>query len=273
MRIFIPTRGRIDRQITMRDAFLDHIKAMYPVFYVVPDCDYKQWNTGRHHVLRVSDDFKFSDIRQYIAEYEVWKDPYHVCIDDDLTFFCRQDPECIDLFKASQDDIENMFRWMELQMITQKFAHGGISAREGNNHVEDDYATNTRCMRCHFYDARVIKGEELKYTDVAARQDFHMTLSLLERGYPNIVSYVFAQNQMGGSDTPGGCSRYRTPEFLEATAKRLQELHPEFVKVVEKETKTSWGGGKRIDVQMAWKKAYRSKMDWRKLSMYLPKEE
>jgi hypothetical protein len=38
----------------------------------------------------------------------------------------------------------------------------------------------------------------------------------------------------------------------------LQLLHPAFVKVVEKATKTSWGGETRTDVQVSWKKAYAS---------------
>ena len=41
-------------------------------------------------------------------------------------------------------------------------------------------------------------------------------------------------------------------------AHELEVLHPDYVTVVDKTTKTSWGGGTRTDVRIAWKKAYES---------------
>jgi len=41
-------------------------------------------------------------------------------------------------------------------------------------------------------------------------------------------------------------------------AERLKELHPDVVEVVEKETKTAWGGATRKDVKVQWKKAFKT---------------
>jgi hypothetical protein len=84
-----------------------------------------------------------------------------------------------------------------------------------------------------------------------------MTLQLLRAGYPNAVITEFVHNQ-AGSNTEGGCSAYRDAKMMESSARKLAKLHPGFVKVVTKETKTSWGGGERVDVQIAWKKALAS---------------
>ena len=46
--------------------------------------------------------------------------------------------------------------------------------------------------------------------------------------------------------------------MMDRCSNELAALHPDFVKVVEKYTKTSWGGGIRTDVRIAWKKAYES---------------
>jgi hypothetical protein len=88
-------------------------------------------------------------------------------------------------------------------------------------------------------------------------EDFDVTLQLLRKGHRNAVLNQWAQDQ-GTSNAPGGCSTYRTPEVQAAGAYGLQKLHPDFVTVVDKETKQAWGGGVRKDVRIAWKKALES---------------
>jgi hypothetical protein len=91
-----------------------------------------------------------------------------------------------------------------------------------------------------------------------------MTLSLLELGYPNLISFKYMHDQPT-SGSKGGCERYRTKEMLDQEARKLQDLHPGFVSIVEKSTKHAWGGGKRTDVICYWKKAFCSKQNERKL--------
>ena len=112
-------------------------------------------------------------------------------------------------------------------------------------------------MRVLGYNKKYLEREQITFGRIPVMEDFDITLQLLRRGYPNMILNHWVHNQ-GGSDTTGGCSTFRTPELQEKAANMLKEFHPNFVKVVEKETKTSWGGKKRTDVTVYWKKAYKS---------------
>lgn len=200
-----------------------------------------------------------SPTRQHLA-YELHKRGFEkfIMLDDDLTFTRRHPGTGVKLHQLARYDVLHMFKQMVSDL--DRYAHVAISAREGNNRVTAPYARITRAMRCVGF--RVKEYYELEpLSRLAAMSDFDATLQLLRKGYPNLVRYDWAQNQSGGSNAPGGCSTYRTMDLLYRAAKGLAIYHPGFVTVVEKETKGSWGGGKRHDVQIAWKKAYRSSLN------------
>jgi len=257
MIIFIPTRGRVNVQRTRKHLFVDKIP--YRTIMVVPECEADQWDCEK---FVVPDNYIFPDIRQAIVR-EFWEvDPYHMCMDDDLEFAIRRIKDDWHILPCTFEEIVAMLREVEVWLDT--YAHGAISPREGNNRVEALTVENSRAMRCHFYDAEIIYKEELDFRESKCKEDFHMTLSLLELGYTNIVSYKYAQGQ-SGSNSKGGCERYRTPEMMEQEAYKLKELHPNGVTIVHKKTKMSWGGGTRIDVMCYWKKSFCTRANERKL--------
>ena len=183
-------------------------------------------------------------------------DPHHVCIDDDLKFFRRLEGTTF-LDKVAPEDVESMWRWIESR-FRAGWLHGGISAREGNNHKDDLEEVNTRVMRCLFYDAAAMKEAGIRWDDIKCRMDFHVSLSLMEAGHSNIVNFEFAHNQNTSGASKTGAGHYRTMAMMNEQAVKLQELHPEFVKTKEKTTKSSFGGGTRTAVMIQWKKAYKS---------------
>lgn len=255
MRVFVPTRARITKQITRRKFFLDHPQFPYPVTYVVPESEEKGFQKVWGHVdlYTVPDTFRFSDVRQHLVE-EFLADPHHVCMDDDLVFLRRKAP--LNVHQRSDmrfQDALDCFRRMEL-WLERGFVHGALSQRGGNNHCPDAYALNKRATDCHFYHAGVLHDLGIKINAVVLRQDFHTTLSLLELGYPNVIDHEFMTGQKDGE--PGGCQVYRNHEMLEEQAHLLHRLHPDFVTVVEKERIR--GFGMSTDVRIAWKKAYTS---------------
>lgn len=258
MLIFIPTRGRVDTQYTRIALFANSIS--YRVIMVVPECEKQHWKSVDKFI--VPDDYKFSDIRQEILDTYWQADPYHMCIDDDVKFYVRKSKEDWHLRYTEYEDILVMLKRIDNYMI-EGYAHGAISPREGNNRVEELTRENTRAMRCHFYDAKILHKEGFDFRDVVCRQDFHMTLSMLELGYINIVDYEFAQGQRS-SQAKGGCERYRTLELMAEEAHKLKALHPVGVRIVEKKTKHSWGGT-RTDVTCQWKKSYCIRSNERKL--------
>ena len=244
LRVFVPTRGRFQHPITV-----NWLSKAADVTLVVPECEADCWS--QTNKLVVPDTFRFSDIRQFILQQP---GEFHALFDDDIRLYRRHTPGMTNLRYAEKpDDIRDMLSWMESQ-LQDGYVHGGISPREGNNRVPESTTSNCRVCRAHFYNADVVRAEQFDFRDVVEKQDFHFSLTMLELGYPSIVSYEFAQGQHA-SNMAGGCSIYRTPEMLAEGALRLAALHPGFVKVTMPKTKTAWRGG-APDVVCYWKKAF-----------------
>ena len=259
MKIFIPTRGRVGKQLTKSCLYLDQ-GCDYEVVFVVPECESQYWSG--HNTMVVPDDYRMGKIRQYIMDNG--GDDYQVVIDDDLKFFRRPDIDDPALLYATKNDIDEMLQRIEEYL--DNYAHGAISPRGGNNHYLYKAKENTRAMRCLFYDAEILRAEDVRWDAIECRMDFHVSLSLIELGYPNIVDYEFAQGTPTTKkfQTNGGCAVYRTREMFENQAYELQRLHPVGVKVVKKLTKVAYEGH-RTDVTCYWKKSYMIRSDERKL--------
>jgi len=255
--VFVPTRGRLGRQATLERWFLDEMVACgdIEVTVVVPVCEAFAWAEidipEGFEVIAIPDEYRISDIRQSILTG--WGGR-HLVLDDDLALYVREEVGSAKLVTAELVDVETLIEDI-VTLMDAGVAHGAVSAREGNNRVEEDIVYNTRAIRANFYDADIVRKLSFDYRDVIIREDFHLTLTLLKAGYRNAVIYKYAHNQ-AGSNTEGGCSRFRTHEMMEEQAHKLADLHPGFVKVVEKKTKSSWGGGSRVDVRISWKKAF-----------------
>ena len=251
--IFIPTRGRVGDQKTLDKWKLKD--APFDVVVVVPKCERKAQKKALpsfvSDIVTVPDEYRFPQIRQFIMETF---EGSHLLLDDDLVPFRRMDGTTKLRNPTDEQFVE---LWDELDNLSDLYAHGAISAREGNNHVLEDMVENSRAMRAHFYDSAVMRETKLKFTDSRIKEDFHSTLWMLTRGYENCVLYKWAQNQ-SGSNTAGGCSRYRTDRLMTEDAHALHNMYPDFVTVVQKTTKSSWGGGTRTDVRIQWKKAFQS---------------
>jgi hypothetical protein len=190
------------------------------------------------------------NIRQFVIEIS---DGPVLMLDDDLRFFVRRKDDPTKFLKASPKDIRAMIDKMEASL--SGYAHAAIAFREGGNRRTEDTLENTRCLRALGYNAAVLKKEGIRFDRLKVMEDFDVALQLLRKGYPSLTLNKWVQDQTT-SNAPGGCSTYRTLDVQAKGARGLAKLHPDFVRLVEKETKGAWGGGKRLDVQVAWKKAY-----------------
>lgn len=254
MKIYIPTVGRADRQRTlmvMPDEF--------DVTLVVQHHERKLYGKyGRPIMVLPRDIRTIGRTRKYIVSKTLEEDI--IMIDDDVQFYRRKPDGYLEgnfrdikgLKKIAKEALLEMQKLMKAGIV-----HCGISAREGNNRVTDDYVDCTRMMRVLGWKVGVMKTLPIKFDRMQLMEDFDVTLQLLTLGYHNRVLYTYAQGQKS-SNEDGGCSTYRTPELQEHCAKKLKSHFPDFVDVVEKVTKTSWGGGTRTDVRIKWKKAYQS---------------
>jgi hypothetical protein len=175
-------------------------------------------------------------------------------LDDDLVFFRRRDDEDTKFCDITPAALKQVFAAIEDNL--NDYAHVGVSGREGANRKTENFIENTRMMRVLAYDLDVIKGQDIRFDRCQYMLDFDVTLQLLRLGKPNLLINWAVQNQ-AGSNADGGCAATgRTLESQEADAVTLRDLHPDFVTLVQKETKTWKGMESRTDVRIQWKKAY-----------------
>jgi len=253
--VFIPTRGRVNRQITLR--YLKPEIAGWKTKIIVPEFEYKHWLNSDYPVATVPDDYNFSQIRQYIINN--FKEEYHIIADDDLRFYKRiKNPSATSgLALQKTEDVAPILNII-IGLLEQGFTHGGLSERFGNVFHENDIKYDTRCTRFHFYNRDILCRQNFKLDDVVTKQDLHSILSMLELGFSNAVIYNFCQEQ-DGDNSSGGCGWYRTKEVTNQQAEHFVTLHPKFSKVIEKNV--VWNGvkGKIKDVRIQWKKAFGSR--------------
>jgi hypothetical protein len=193
-------------------------------------------------------------VRQWIIEQH--SGDKLAMLDDDLRFDVRRNDDRTKFKPATEDDVDQMFSALE-EMLSPKIPHGGVTAREGGNRHVDDWLECTRMLRVLAYHVPTFRKAGADYARLKVMEDFDVTLQLLRMGYPNRLLNNWVQGQ-SMSGAPGGCSTYRTLDVQKAGAEGLHKLHGDFVKLVEKTTKTAWGGATRTDVMVFWKKAYES---------------
>lgn len=255
MYIYIPSLSRVGRVSTLSsipENWLDKARIvvskneanLYRDFY------------GKAFIL-VAPVFGIAETRQWIIENSL--DKHALFIDDDMSFSVRCG-EGIKLRSASKADVGSMFLLLE-SWLNSGYIHAGISQRAGNNHVPDEFEIVTRMNNIYAYDVKAFLNSGVRFDSIKVMEDFHVTLSLLKLGFPNIVSYKYAWGQRG-SGAPGGCSVYRTSSVQRDAAYQLLQFHSDCVRLVAKRSKRSWTGidnNYRVDVVIEWKKAYRPK--------------
>jgi hypothetical protein len=249
MDIYIHTAGRVAEQPTYTALYDAGLRPILVVQSRERIAYANAWPSAPMIVLP-SSITTLSPTRQWLLEQAKGK---FVLMDDDLRFFVRRTDDPTKFLPATKTNLKNMLTAVEKALA--QYAHVGICAREGGNRMTAD-AECTRMMRVLAYNKKMMP-KTARFDRLPTKQDFDMTLQLLRAGLPNLVLHRYVHDQFG-SNTAGGCSEYRTDDMMVASAHGLKKLHPEFVTVVEKETKVAWGGGTRTDVRIAWKKAYES---------------
>jgi hypothetical protein len=266
MTILIPTRGRINRQVTKGSFHLDQLDqgllSPLKIIYVVPECDYSEFcrvHGMSKNIMRVPDSYGISDIRQSILDNV--DDDKCVVIDDDVQLMAAVDSKT--LRKATVDDAKQLFYTLEAGLDT--YAYLGLLPAAFHSHYDIDGDANGRILNLHAYRRDIIRGEGLRYDDVEFLQDCHMVLSLLELGYENRVLNRWCLQS--GNFQEGGCSVRRTPERSAAARRRLAELHPGVTVYTKtrfiKEGEADQTGAE--DVRIQWKRSLGTKAHLRKL--------
>ncbi len=253
MQIFVPTYGRPYRQKTiflLSEAKIEHylvVRKSEAHLYEWAEDDYT-------HIWAMPPGIcNIAGAREYIL-HSAWED--HICmVDDDVDFLIRRGPlPEVHLRGCTSEETQDMFNLLD-QWLHEGFIHCAISQREGNNYTAKDFIAVGRGIRIVAYNRIKVLECGATFTNVDSKEDLDMTLQLLRQGYPNRISYYYAQGQ-GNSNAPGGCETYRTRDYMRWSSLLLKRLHSDFIQINERITKGSFGGGPRVDVRIYWKSAY-----------------
>ena len=262
--IYIPSRSRPDRLSCLEqftDDMLENTTIVVPMSQVqsYETILNRDWNEPIPNVMGLPDEWTISLTRQFIGAmaYEANHERFAM-IDDDIKFMIRKSPAHWQLREATIEETFDMFRFIELYMIENpRVKLVGVSAREGNNRpgVGTKYQLVDHCSRIHrTYFWSTAEFRDLEHNRVTVAEDFDLALQSLRRGNLNALIYYWAQGQKTTQDT-GGASEYRSLEVHNESVKKLAQLHPHYVRVVQKDNASGGILAKRLESVIAWKKA------------------
>lgn len=246
MKIYIPSHERAYKQTTWNEL---PSAIQFNTQLVVHTSQAANYSNFPHIAIP---DIGIGKTRQWIIDNS--PDPHVLMLDDDLVFATRRADDPTKFTPSTEKDKIDMFTEVDHLMKTG-VVHGGIATREGGNRDTALYKFNSRALRALFYNTDVMKKHGVRFDRIKYMEDFDVALQLLTLNEASLIVNSWVHNQ-GGSNTDGGCSGTRTKEAQAEAAHGLKALHPDFVTVVEKTTKTAWGGGTRTDVRIQWKRAY-----------------
>ena len=253
LKIYIPTLNRVGKQHTFQ-----HLpeKLKKQTTLVCPLNEVKLHTALNYQNVLGCAAKGIGKTRQYILEHAA-ANGYDkiVMLDDDLRFDWRRLDERGKFYVATEAQVLELFKSIETNL--KNYVHVGVLAREGGNRCPTEFMKNTRMLRVLAYNVPKFFAAEVRYDRLPVMEDFDVTLQLLRKGFPNLLLCNWVNGQ-GSSNAAGGCSTYRTMEVQEMGAKMLAKKHPEFVKLVRKQTKAAWNGQERTDVMIQWKKAFES---------------
>lgn len=241
IRIFIPTKGRSDKQVTA-----DQLRAADIPYELVCSADDTQKNIVRYmqtaevegHIADVS---SISEKRQWILRH--CRKSKLVMLDDDLVFYARiSDSKFV---KANPKQLRAMFAWISDSL--DSYAHCGIVDKFMSNATPRGYVLSRRYNSVLAYNPEFFPSPPPRFRiPVSEEHDVH--LQLATQGLPPIVSTEWSKST--SYYNPGGCTGERTKKSEAEGHKRFAALWPDLVKVVPHKTNIS---GLAIRVQ--WAKA------------------
>ena len=261
MKIYIPTYGRADR--IKSSTFHKLPPALQRKTTLVVQDREKHLYAGYTILVLPVKIQTIAPTRQWIMDqHDVKETKTLVMLDDDLRFDVRRTDDPSKFTAGTPQTATAVIK--ALKSALRKYTHAGVLSREGGNRHHEDL-TCSRMQRVLAYNVEKFRAAGVRFNrplkqlphEKFTMEDFDVTLQLLRAGHPNIVLVGWVQGQ-SSSNMSGGCESYRTIELQGLNAQTLARLHGPFVKVVEKTTKTAWGGATRLDVIVQWKRAYES---------------
>lgn len=255
MDFVIPTLGRVDKQITLKN-----IPEKYHAntYLVVQEHEYDEM-VEKYPTANVwklpSGTEGLALTRAIIAQQ--WEGERYFCLDDDLKFV-RLNPETLKANREiTEQDFDDMIRMVEEKM-DEGYVHGGLAV----NNTPPSPEPFNYCSRIYtnvFYSEKLPVSEVTWYVDKKqCAQDFYVNLQLLTKGYQNVVFNHFRVDT-AATNAKGGVETYRTIEWNNKWQDFIAESFPQFAETYEKvQASGPWAGKVKKALRIKWKKAYES---------------
>ena len=273
--IYIPTYGRVDKQLTYlnlpehwkkrallvihaseKEAFdkLGYPNIVCPNQGPPPDMSQAHLHgiaPTRQWIAERSTDIKYAvlddDIREFVFTARPSERNNYRLVNTPISQLTLE-PGFEDYFDEMMDMLD---KWLD------EFVTVGLEVT-WNPPFEDDYKDCWRQTTNHFYNGRTLPLEHIDFPAFTCAQDYSTLLELLVNGYPNRASLRY-RVRPELTQAKGGCESYRTLETHNNAMIKLQKTYPEFVTLKEKVAKGGkWGGMVKLAATIQWKKAYKS---------------
>lgn len=249
MRIYIPTKGRVNNQATYKN-LPDLLKTDVIIVCPIEEVEQLQGNCPLSTVVSQPDSsMGISAKRKWIIDTTEYD--RIVMLDDDLRFAVRRLDDPGKFFSAQPRDIVIAFAELEA-MLDEETPHAGFAARGGAIGPlaeKGGWQEAKRLIYTLGYYVPIVRQHAI-FGRLSTHEDIDVTLQLLTKGFPNLVNFGFLTDQKFGN--PGGCTEEREIVNSNADCLRLKELFPEFVRLTFKEYA---GSPERIEVVCSWIKA------------------
>lgn len=257
MNIFIPTLGRVNKQITW-DNLSPRLRED-TVLVVHGDEAEEHKARGRNVLISPAQGQGMPKLRQWILDYAHSHGlRYMAMVDDDLKFQVRR-PD-FKIVNSTPEQVEEAFFWLRVSLRSVAHCAMGLRSIPYTPSYTNPaaYAENVRSIQCVAYDVERVKNVgarfELGLPEWYLMEDLHMTLQLLHAGCPNRVSLIWRIHP-GPPNAPGGASTIRSVERHTKAAQLLAKLYPDVVRLREKKSWKGMNETKMYDVFVSWKKA------------------
>lgn len=263
MHIYIPTRGRADRLASSTAALIPESERSRVTLVTHPSevqaySDAADRELPGVSVVTLGDYRYIGEKRGMIGRHAAESgESKFFMLDDDLDFLIRRGDDTWRLRPCEPEEVSELFEVVDY--FLDYYVQVSVSPREGNNRLgiagkRELFFECFRAMRMVAYQTEAFNSCE--HGRIPVMEDMDVTLQLLRRHHKNAVLGYWANGQKM-TNSPGGCSIWRTRELHNAAARRLAELHSGLVAVRQKINKTDREGlGTRDEVTVQWKRAY-----------------
>jgi len=178
-------------------------------------------------------------------------------IDDDITFKKRINNYTLKRVNQTKEMFTKMIYTL-FRNCSNNIPLIGIDEDSFNGFNQFQYDYNVGIIQVYCIHLPTLKEANIGFSDynLQVMEDYYFTLKLLTLGYKNMCFNIYTRHNK--TQSPGGCSEYRTIEIDKKSAKILKKIFPNFITVKYKQS-GNWDI-KRIVVNAKWKKAFNKKL-------------